>query len=137
MNLTVTNNVVITSACNGISFFSVHNSLIANNTVVEDHLTPVPGCTAAVTAGGASHEGPVSTNTTIRNNLSTQLNVDTRDVGFDMDHNVVLCCKGPEITWYVNGAIQFVSQPGTYGNGNIIETEGTQGELKSTSILRR
>ena len=128
-NATVTNNVVITSACHGITFSSIHNSLVADNTVVEDGLVSVPGCTAAINVGGASHEGSVSTNTVVRDNLTTQLNVDTRDVGVTMNHNVALCCKGPEITWYVNGAIQWLSQPGTYGNGNIIETQGTKGEF--------
>ena len=58
-NVTVTNNVVITSACHGITFGSIHNSLIANNTVVEDGLFPTPGCVAAINVGGATHEGPV------------------------------------------------------------------------------
>jgi hypothetical protein len=128
-NVTVTNNVVITSACNGIAFGSIHNSLIADNTVVEDGLVSTPGCVAAINVGGATHEGSVSSNTTVRNNLTTQLNVDTRDVGVGMDHNVVMCCTGPYITWYVNGVAQFLTQPGTYGNGNIIETEGTKGEF--------
>src|SRR5580693_3418209 len=39
-NVTVTNNVVITSACNAIAFGSIHNSLIANNTVLNDGLFP-------------------------------------------------------------------------------------------------
>ena len=128
-NVTVTNNVVVTSACPGISFSSIHNSLIANNTVVEDGLVSVPGCTAGIDVGGKTNEGPLSTNTVVRNNLTTQLNVDTRDVGVTMDHNVALCCTGPEISWYVNGVVQWLSQPGTYGNGNIIETEGTRGEF--------
>jgi Right handed beta helix region len=129
-NLTVTNNVIVTSACSGIGFGSIHNSLIANNTVLEDGLYSTPGCVAAIDVGGATHEGTLSTNTVIRNNLTTQLNVDTRDVGVTMDHNVVLCCgPGPFITWYVNGVVQFLSQPGTYGNGNIIDTEGPKGEF--------
>ena len=51
-NVTVTNNVVITSACHGITFQSIHSSLIANNTVVEDGLFPTPGCIAAINVGG-------------------------------------------------------------------------------------
>ena len=98
-NITVTNNVVVTSACHGITFQSIHNSLIANNTVVEDGLVSVPGCTADINVGGGSHEGPLSTNTVVRNNLTTQLNVDTRNVGVTADHNVALCCTGPEISW--------------------------------------
>jgi Right handed beta helix region len=129
-NVTVTNNVVITSACYGIAFSSIHNSLIANNTVVEDGLFPTPGCVAAINVGGATHEGPLSTNTIVRNNLTSQLNIDTRDTGVVPDHNVVLCCgPGPFIAWYVNGVVQFLSQPGTYGNGNIIETQGAKGEF--------
>jgi hypothetical protein len=129
-NVTVTNNVIVTSACPGIAFSSIHNSLVANNTVVEDGLFPTPGCVAAIDVGGATHQGPLSTNTVVRNNLSSQLNIDTRDTGVVADHNVVLCCgPGPFITWYVNGVVQFLNQPGTYANGNIIETEGTKGEF--------
>ena len=66
----------------------------------------------------------------MRNNLTSQLNIDTRDTGVVPDHNVVLCCgPGPFITWYVNGVVQFISQTGTYMNGNIIETEGAKGEF--------
>jgi hypothetical protein len=128
-NITVTNNVVVTHACSGIAFTSIHNSLVANNTVVEDGLVSVPACTANVYVGGGGASGPLSTSTIVRNNLTTQLDVDTRDVGVTADHNVALCCKGPEISWYINGVIQYLSQPGTYGNGNIIEKEGTKGEF--------
>ena len=129
-NVTVTNNVVVTSACYGISFSSIHNSLIAGNTVVEDGLFSTPGCIAAIDVGGATHEGPLSTNTVVRNNLTSQLNVDNRDTGVVANNNVALCCgPGPELTYYVNGVIQFIGQPGTYPNGNIIETEGTRGEF--------
>src|SRR6202021_2965414 len=72
-NVTVTNNVVITSACNAIAFGSIHNSLIANNTVLNDGLFPMPGCIAAINIGGATHQGPLSTNTVVRNNLTSQL----------------------------------------------------------------
>ena len=129
-NVTVTNNVVVTSACHGITFGSIHNSLIANNTVVEDGLFPTPGCVAAINVGGATHEGAVSNNTAVRNNLTSQLNVDTRDSGVVPDHNVAMCCgPGPEISWYVYGVIQYVTKPGVYGNGNIIDTGGAKGEF--------
>ena len=41
-NVTVTNNVIVTSACWGIFFSSVHNGKIINNTVVADGLLPTP-----------------------------------------------------------------------------------------------
>jgi Right handed beta helix region len=133
-NITVTNNVVVTSSCYGINFSSIHGSLIANNTVVDDGLFSTPGCVAAIDVGGATHEGPLSTNTIVQNNLTPQLNIDTRDVGVVADNNVVLYGgPGPYIAWYVNGVIQYLSQSGTYGNGNsignIIAKDGTSGEF--------
>jgi hypothetical protein len=35
----------------------------------------------------------------------------------------------PEIAWYVNGVVQQISQPGTYMNGNIIDTGGAKSEF--------
>ena len=128
-NVTVTNNVVITSGCWGIDFSSVHNSLIANNTVVEDGLFSTPGCIASVSVGDKTHQGASSSNTIVRNNLASQLNVDNRDSGVVADHNVAVCCLGREISWYVNGAIQYLSNPGTYAKGNIIDSGGPKGEF--------
>ena len=128
-NMTVTNNVIITSACHGITFESIHNSLIANNTVVEDGLFPTPGCVAAINVGGATHQGPLSTNTAVRNNLTSRLYVDTRNSGVVPDHNVAMCCTGPEISWYVNGVIQYNSKVGAYTNGNIIDAGGANAEF--------
>ena len=73
-NVTVTNNVVITSACWGIAFASIHSSLIANNTVVADGLVATQGCPGAnVSVGDTTHEGSPSSNTVVRNNLTSQL----------------------------------------------------------------
>ena len=111
-NVTVTNNVVITSACHGITFESIHNGLIANNTVLNDGLFPMPGCIAAINVFGPSHEGLNTTNTIVRNNISSQLNIDTRIAGLVPDHNVVLCCgPGPFITFYVNGRQNIFANP--------------------------
>ncbi len=86
-------------------FSSIHNSLIANNTVVEDGLVAIPGCTASLAVGDKSHEGPSSSNTVVRNNLASQINVYNLDPGVVADHNVAMCCLGREIAWYVNGAV--------------------------------
>jgi len=128
-NVTVTNNVVITSACHGITFGSIHNSLIADNTVVEDGRVATPGCVAAINVGGATHQGSLSSYTAVRNNLTSRLNVDTRNIGVGADHNVAMCCAGPEISWYVNGVIQYNSKVGAYPNGNIIDAGGTKAEF--------
>jgi hypothetical protein len=40
-----------------------------------------------------------------------------------------MCCLGRETSWYVNGAIQYLSNPGTYANGNIIDSGGAKSEF--------
>jgi hypothetical protein len=128
-NVTVTNNVVIASACWAIYFASVHNSLIANNSVVEDPHISTPGCTATVAVGDKTHEGASSSNTVVRNNLASQLSVYNLDSGVVADHNVAMCCSGRAIAWYVNGVIQYLGKPGAYANGNIIDAGGVKGEF--------
>jgi hypothetical protein len=122
-NMTVTNNVVITSACWGIHYIRIHNSLIANNTLADDGLVSTPGCLADVSVGASS------TNTVVRNNLASQLDVDTRGSGVVADHNVVMANPGPRISWYVNGVAQLLGNPGTYANGNIIDSGGAKSEF--------
>ena len=65
----------------------------------------------------------------MRNNLTSQLNVDTRGSGVVADHNVVTLSAGVGIAWYVNGVAQYLGKPGTYGNGNIIDSGGTKSEF--------
>jgi Right handed beta helix region len=128
-NVTVTNNIIVTSACWGISFSSIHNSLIANNTVVNDGLVSTPGCTPSISVGDKTHEGPSSSNTIIRNNLTQQLDVYNLNSGVVADHNVAMCCFGPGIAWYANGVLQYNSKAGTYTNGNIIDAGGAKNEF--------
>ena len=122
-NMTVTNNVVVTSACNAIHFINIHNSLIADNTVANDGLFSTPGCIASLSVNGSS------SNTAVRNNLTSQLVVDTRGSGVEADHNVVTLSAGVAIAWYVNGVVQYLGKPGTYANANIIDSGGTKSEF--------
>lgn len=128
-NVTVTNNVVITSACWGIAFSSIHNGLIARNTVVEDGLVATPGCAASVSVGDKTHQGTSSSNTAVRNNLASRVTVDTRDSGVGADHNVGVSGISPVFTWYVGGVAQNLGKPGTYANGNIIDSGGPKSEF--------
>jgi hypothetical protein len=128
-NVTVTNNVVITSACWGIDFSSIHNGLIANNTVVEDGLVATPGCVASVSVGDKTHEGASSSNTAVRNNLASRITVDNRDSGVEADHNLAMSGASPELAWYVSGVPQYYGQPGIYANGNVIDTGGAKSEF--------
>ncbi len=110
-NVTVSNNVVVTSACWGIDFSSIHNSLIINNTVVGDGLMPTPGCTATVAVGDKSHEGPSSSNTALRNDLASRLIIYNLDSGVEADHNVIMHGSGGGalIAWY-SGSLRPVSR---------------------------
>jgi hypothetical protein len=87
-NVAVTNNVVITSACWGIAFWSIHNGLIANNTVVSDGLVATRGCIANVSVGEKTHEGSASSNTVVRNNLASQIVISALGSSVEADHNV-------------------------------------------------
>jgi Right handed beta helix region len=90
-NMTVTNNVIVTSSCWGISINSMHNSLVASNTVVDDGLVVTPGCTPWLNAGGATHEGSYSSNLRVTNNIAPHFilgNLNAPTV--TSDHNVAL-----------------------------------------------
>ena len=127
--LTVTNNVVITSACWGIAYASIHGSMIANNTVVNDGLLAEPGdCSPAISVSDKTHEGHSSTSTSVRNNLANVIEVDNLDT-VEADHNVGMFTAGPVFSWYVNGVVQYYSTPGTYGAANIIASGGPESEF--------
>jgi hypothetical protein len=129
-NVTVTNNVVITGGtCWGIGFGSLHNSRIVNNTVVDDGLIPAPGCAASVWLADKTHEGSSTSNTVVRNNLTSRMWIYNLNNGVEVDHNIALCCVGPEIAWYVSGVIQYIGKAGTYANSNIIVSSGATSEF--------
>ena len=123
--LTVTNNVVITSACWGIAFSSVHGGLIANNTVVNDRLLAASAvCSPAVSVGDKTPGGFSSAGVTVINNLANVISVDNLDPGVAAAHNVGMATAGPVFAWYVSGVAKYYGSPGTYGNANIIAAGG-------------
>jgi hypothetical protein len=117
-NMTVTNNVIVTSSCYTIGLASLHNSLIANNTALVDGLVSSPGCTAAINIGGATHEGSGSSNVRIANNLAEHFFInDQNEPTVTFDHNVALNSYQPFVHW--NGTAWTYSYPaGTDANGN-------------------
>jgi hypothetical protein len=128
-NVTVTNNVVITSGtCWGIGFGSLHNSRIVNNTVVDDGRISAPGCAASVWIADKTHQGASTSNTYVRNNLASRIRDDVLN-GVEADHNVAMCCARPALSLYVNGAYQNISNPGPYANSNIIDSGGPTSEF--------
>jgi hypothetical protein len=139
-NLTVTNNVVVTSACWGIGYASLHSSKIMNNTVVDDGAdagTINPSakfvCHPPVTVGDKSHQGPSSNDVIVRNNIANGLNFYNTDLHMMMDHNICLTIEGKcTILTYVDGKPKWgVNKPGEYADHNIIERRGAAGMFVS------
>jgi hypothetical protein len=133
-NVTVTNNVVVTTACWGIGYASLHRSRIINNTVVADGLMPTPGnCKPLVAVGDKTHEGPSSSDVIIRNNIANGLNIYDVNPNMTMDHNICLTIEGKcTILTYVGGKPKWgVYKPGQYGDHNIIERRGAAGMFVS------
>jgi hypothetical protein len=129
-NVTVTNNVVVTSACWGIFFSSLHNGKIINNTVLADGLIPQPGnCKPTVIVGDKTHQGPSSNDDIIRNNIANHLVIYDLDPNMTMDHNICLGIDGKcQIVTYVNGKPNWgVFKPGMHGDHNIIDGRGASG----------
>ena len=128
--LTVTNNIVVTSACAGISFSSVHGGLIANNTAVNDRLFRIlPFARPRISVGDKTHQGSSSNGVAVRNNLANQMTVYNLDPGVTADHNVGMATAGPVFVWYVNRVGTYYGSPGTYGNANIIAAGGPAAEF--------
>jgi hypothetical protein len=129
-NVTVTNNVVVTTACWGIFFSSVHNGKIINNTVVADGSMPTPGnCKPLVAVGDKTHQGPSSSDNIIRNNIANGLSIFDPDPNMTMDHNICLGINGKcQIVTYENGKPNWgVFKPGMHGDHNIIDGRGAGG----------
>jgi hypothetical protein len=120
-NMTVTNNVVVTSACWGMYFSSIHNSLIAGNTVLEDGQIPTPGCTVILDVGGVSHESISSSNVRLTNNLANRFVVMSQgDTNIAFDHNVALSNAQSFGGWNPTTNKQYYFSPaGTDANGNV------------------
>ena len=134
-NMTVTNNVIVTSACWGMDIASIHNGLIANNTVLDDGMISTPGCTVALAIGAASHEGPNSSNTRVTNNLASQVWVfnSTTPAMPPPDHNVAI---GPQTSgqgvMYWDGAnnVKRVNLfNGSDANGNVATNVGNAAQF--------
>jgi hypothetical protein len=114
-NLTVINNVVVSNSWHGMSFYSLHNSLIANNTVLaSSNLGTWLG------VFDKSHQGTSSNNVVVRNNIASNMDSDSPAAAITFDHNLV----ATQITWQTNGQQQWLSSPGSYVNQNVIDANG-------------
>lgn len=124
-NLTVTNNVIVTSSCYTMGLASVHNSLIAGNTGLHDGLIATPGCTASLIVGGKTHEGLISSNTRVTNNLVERLQVNDQNTPtVTFDHNTALNSYQP-IVHYDGKGWTYNYPRGTDANGNVAPVAST------------
>src|SRR6185312_15532032 len=131
-NLTVANNVVVTSACRGIGYASVHGGKIINNTVLDDGSnvgTKNPAgkvvCQPWIGVGDATHEGLPSTDAIVRNNIGVAYRMEKGAPIVTMDHNICLATNGKgQFITSVNGRWKIDTRPGQYGDHNIIERRG-------------
>jgi Right handed beta helix region len=132
-NLTVTNNVIATSACWGIGYASLHHSKIINNTVVDDGTdagTKNPAgnvvCRPLTSVGDKTHQGPTSSGVIIRNNIASGLGIYDVNPDMTMDHNIcVTIDRKCNILRYVGGKPKWgVYKPGEYADHNIIDRFG-------------
>jgi Right handed beta helix region len=139
-DLQVTNNVVVTSACWGIGYASVHGGRVINNTALSDDLLKMPGnCKPQVSVGDKSHDGSSSNDVVIRNNLANTLAIVDSDPNMVMDHNICLGIGGKcEILTYLDGKLQQrMDTPGTYGAHNVVDRRGAAGEFVNFDPVRR
>ncbi|MBV8349315.1 MAG: right-handed parallel beta-helix repeat-containing protein [Mycolicibacterium sp.] len=132
--VTVSNNVIVTSACTGIVYSSIHNSWIINNTVIDDGLYQTAGdCKPIIGVNDNTWESPNSSNETrVRNNLASAIAIDNRLSGVEADHNVLVPVNGiggPLLVEYVDGVAEYYGKPGTYPTANIIDPSGTASEF--------
>lgn len=131
-NLVVANNVIVTSACWGIAYASVHGGRIVNNTVLDDgsnagtkNAAGKVVCKPWIGVGDTSHEGLSSSDVIVRNNIGVAYRMEKTSPIVTMDHNICLAVDGKcQIITYVNGKPRIDARPGQYGDHNIIERRG-------------
>ena len=134
-NMTVTNNAVVTSACWGMNFESLHDSLVASNTAVYDgNPIGLSGCMPALAVGASSHQGAMSSNTRVSNNIASMIWLwNSGLTGMSIDHNVSIgpIFNGQGINYWaptgpgsVGGSIATNMSTGSDANGNKVATDG-------------
>jgi hypothetical protein len=133
--MTITNNAIITSGCNGIVFNGLTNSTVANNTVIDDGSAVNPTCVPGIRITDYPGTPILNSNDRIFNNygaLGVQNNA-TNNVTFD--HDVIPHNGGPNLAYQVlqssgTWAFGYLATPGQYGDGTtLIDAGGPASEF--------
>jgi hypothetical protein len=135
-NVTVTNNVIITSSCWGIFYASRHSSKIIKQygggrwrrcghekPSRKGRVSPLD------LVGDKTHEGPSSNGVIVRNNIASNLGIYNLNPTMTMDHNIASPLTGnarssPEARFGV-------FKPGVYGDHNLTNGRGAGGMFVS------
>ena len=138
-NVTVTNNVIITSSCWGIGIGSLHGGLIANNTVLDDNSktgtvnsSGQTICTPGITEGQSTHEGSPSNNVTVRNNIANGLSINNTYPNMVLSNNICVLNNGKcTVLFYADGnPVWNMDLAGhVYGDGNLVDQYGAPSEF--------
>jgi parallel beta-helix repeat protein len=136
-NVTVTNNVVVTNIYQGISFYGVHNAVIANNTVVSDGLAGGQTPWITVMPAKAVYGGAPSSDVVIKNNVANVITPDASTINLTVENNLVVepVGGGSILEIPVNGAPTWNGKPGTYGSNNVISATNNATAFKAYSPL--
>ena len=94
-NFNIVGNKVISSACHGVSFYSLHDSTIANNAVIDDGSGAAGQCALWLGLFKTSHQGAASSNVSIINNAASAYNIDETIVGLTKSGNT--CIPGADL----------------------------------------
>lgn len=139
-NINVSNNVVITDATQGISYYGASQLVIANNILLNDAGKVLPcsnktflQCQAmfvvndmsTVPAIRVTHSkaGAPSANVAITANITTELAVDLSTVQPTIADNICLLTAGKCVLGIpINGKMLWAAKPGIYGSNNVIST---------------
>jgi Right handed beta helix region len=135
-NVTVTNNVIITSSCWGIFYASRHSSKIIKQygggrwrrcghekPSRKGRVSPLD------LVGDKTHEGPSSNGVIVRNNIASNLGIYNPNPNMTMERNICLAVNGK---CQMNGKPDFgVFRPGAYGDHNLTNGRGAGGMFVS------
>lgn len=141
-HLTISNNVIITSACQGVAYGSVHGGLIVNNTVLDDgsdvgtkNAAGAIMCRPWITVFGKTHEGSPSNDVIVRNNIATSFWIVNTLPGVVADHNLCTRVRGScTVSFYKGGQPVQYTAPGAYGDRStvtdlVIDRNGPAGQF--------
>ena len=121
-NLQIVNNIVVTKTVQGIAFYGIHDSIIANNVLLSDE----GGATPSIDVQNEKN-GTASSNVVIRNNLMSGLAINPRAINITVDHNICVPTRGKCLMQLVSdGKPTWEYKPGSHGDNNLIETLGAQ-----------